>query len=115
MITPQDRKVFTMGGCHRLALAISKATGWPVCAFWEYSHYDFHAFVRTPAGTYLDINGEHTRDEICSYWAADAIRTVRTGYRFREWDASNPYRSYSDLRADELVPDVLAMCEGSYQ
>lgn len=69
MITTDDRDMFTRGCCHKLAQAISKITGWPVCAFFYEGQANIHAFVRTPRGTYVDIQGEHTEQEITKTWA----------------------------------------------
>jgi hypothetical protein len=117
-ISPHDHFVFTCGACHQLAFAIHEATGWPVCAFWgvykgKYD-YDVHAFVRTPRGTFLDIDGEHTRYGMCKKWHSRHIHTVRDVTTFMaEWDSDCWCSAYD--RARELVPTVLAFYEEGTQ
>lgn len=115
MITKKDISTFTEGWCHRLALAINRETGWPVVAFWNafMESYDTHAFVRTPRGTFLDIKGEHTADEMCREWYESEIREVDDLEFFDrdgEWGGFLE-QSYADKRASKLVPEVLQLVE----
>ncbi len=113
MIDWQDHYWFTEGACYRLALAIHDTTGWPVCAFWDERErdYDIHAFVKTPRGTYLDIEGEHTRKEMLDRWkGGTSIRQVRNLKWLADWGQPDDTDLQDcDERAIELVPEVLAM------
>jgi hypothetical protein len=112
-ITPDDISAFTEGSCYQLAEAVRDATGWPMYAFWDYvgRDYDIHAFVKTPRGTFLDIEGEHSRYRMLRDWAGDdgfGIRRVKKG--LRSWDFGNPY--YDSMpRARRIVPALLARYE----
>lgn len=56
-------RVFCLGQCHALAIALHAETGWPLRAV----HFDEngagvgvrHVGVETPSGMFLDIQGEH--------------------------------------------------------
>ena len=93
-VDPSDRhvrKVFTTGQCHSLSFALHALTGWPVVLLCEdYDDYDAydeddavqgdpnswaHAVVRSPWGTYVDIEGEWALDENdswCDMYAFEA-------------------------------------------
>ena len=51
-----------------LAEEIHKLTGWARCAFDQGFGSDTHAFVRTPRGTLLDIDGETDEQEFRIRW-----------------------------------------------
>ncbi len=117
-ITGHDIEAFTEGSCYQLALAVQEVTRWPVYAFWDRDSrdYDLHAFVKTPRGTFLDINGEHSRYAMFCDWVDYdfedyGIRRVRKDYNLRRWDLGNPHFD-SMPRARELVPALLSEYEG---
>lgn len=66
-----DVRRFTEGDCHYLARALQKLTGWPIYAFDSNYHDegDLHAFVKTPDGRILDIEGLHTVAEFMENWS----------------------------------------------
>jgi hypothetical protein len=69
-----DRKRFTSGDCHVLAMAISKKTGWPTyCFLGEWLIPDIHAFVLTPDGEALDIDGKRPLKAIMDEWQQEEI------------------------------------------
>lgn len=69
MITDEDIVTYTQGDCHELAIAIHKVTGWTTCAFDDYGEPNYHAFVKTPSGTFLDVRGEQTWEELYGEWS----------------------------------------------
>ncbi|MGH7238830.1 MAG: hypothetical protein ACREHG_02065 [Candidatus Saccharimonadales bacterium] len=69
-----DHQLFTQGACHWLAKVINRITGWPIYAFWnDETEWDDHIFVRTPYGTFLDIDGEQTKAELLERWNAKSL------------------------------------------
>lgn len=57
----QDR--YSNGQCHALAEALAEITGGQIVA-WQMSDGTGHAMCRLEDGTYLDVFGRHTRDEV---------------------------------------------------
>ncbi len=106
-----DHDMFTMGGCHILAMAIHDLTGWQLCALEDYDGYS-HAFVRTPRETYLDIEGEHVDlNGFLDRWHADEIRDAGPE-DFDDWQDDFDVAEVIE-RAAELAPDlVLAFLGG---
>jgi hypothetical protein len=92
-IAPTDREVFTYGSCYLLAEEIHERTGWPLCAFWddEIKDYVDHCFVLTPAGTFLDVDGEHDPDEFKDDWDREAIALLPDDFDLSDWGDENPY------------------------
>lgn len=93
--TPEGRQEFTLlsgridhdaesyfgrGFCHWLAGAISSITGWDLFTV-DYRTLDqpgwvpAHSGVLTPAGTVLDIFGEHTRQDVCDRYLHEGADT----------------------------------------
>lgn len=93
--TPDGRRYFTLttgtididaesffgrGFCHWLAGAIHSITGWDVYTI-EYRKLDeniwraAHSGVLTPAGTVLDIFGEHHHQDVCDRYLQDGNDT----------------------------------------
>src|ERR1035437_8971985 len=62
-----DVEHFTRGDCHVLAREIHRITGWPMHTFWK-DGPGGHAFILTPTGQALDIEGLHEPKEICTKW-----------------------------------------------
>jgi hypothetical protein len=108
-ITRQDKVRFMQGSCYQLAKALHDITGWPMYAYWDGAEYDIHVFVETPTGTYLDINGEHTKDQMLARWAmwSTDIRLV-TDYatQLAWWDNDNPHFD-SMPRAREVAEELV--------
>ena len=116
MITENDEAMFTRGGCLVLADLISEATGWPVCSLTtedEPDGPDIHAFVRTPDGKYLDIEGVHTEEEMLDRWVRwDPISIEE--YDLSQFDYSWAQRGESwtrdyEVRGSQVMPELLAM------
>lgn len=116
MITDYDERMFTRGGCLVLAEMISEQTGWPICALNtedEPDEPDIHAFVQTPDGHYLDIEGKHTADEMMGRWSVWNPVGIAEYYpedfqddwiqRGKQWS-----REY-EQRGEEILPELLAM------
>lgn len=116
MITADDESLFTRGGCLVLAELLNEQTGWPIYSL-NTSEYpdepDLHAFVRTPDGQYLDIEGKHTRDEMLARWAP------WQPFQLAEYDPEDfdetwtqrgePWAKEYEQRGAELVPELIAM------
>lgn len=71
MITDKDRERFTYGDCHYLARAIQKRTGWPIHALTVKSYPGepcVHAFIWTPDGKCLDVNGLRSIRKVLDDW-----------------------------------------------
>lgn len=78
--TITEQIAFTYGDCWVLALEIHKQYGLPV-AFFIGSEtanddanpniYWVHAFNALPNGTYLDVKGVHTREDLHGRWAEE--------------------------------------------
>jgi hypothetical protein len=70
-----DRERFTCGDCHVLAMAIHKKTGWPTyCFLGKWSMIpDVHAFVITPDGEALDIDGKRPVEALLDEWNQEEI------------------------------------------
>lgn len=93
---------FTEEYCDQLAIALHKKTGWQlfVCAEdWlnEEAHDErcygegvIHVLVRLPDGTFLDINGIQTEDQVLQKWP-DTFLRVTEGCCFRTWVHSPGY------------------------
>lgn len=106
--TDADRAMFTQGACHWLAIAINEMSGWPVCAFWRAEDYDIHAFVETPRGTYLDVEGEHSAEWFLDRWDALKIREVHNVSIFNGWDDMLFDPEVAKARARKLAPGLIA-------
>lgn len=119
-ITKRDKFIFTCGACHQLAYEIHKLTGWPMYAFHDDSEseswqsYDHHVFVQTPFGTFLDVTGEHNRQEMIDGWSYGNTRLhVRKLRRpkvlYDNWQAEwgkDPFPG-SSKRAQKLAPIIV--------
>lgn len=109
---------FTCGDCHILARAINKLTGWPIHVFcdepqdgpvqhWMWPNAQDHAFVITPDGQPLDIEGLHDDEAFISKWSS-------TGYHHEiEWDHLRTqwgkchFGDYSYSRAKKLAAEIV--------
>lgn len=97
------REAYVNGNCHFLAREISRKTGWPVttCLNSEGEHA-YHAFVLTPEGLGLDIDGLHTVEELAQQWGGATVNkqahSVVTGNHDDEFDS---WGSAEDLEYDD--------------
>lgn len=59
---------FLTGDCHLLAQEIHRRTGWPMVAIVPNDDPSdwIHVLVETPAGTLLDVQGEHDAETLCA-------------------------------------------------
>ena len=105
-----DIEHFTRGDCHVLARAIHRLTGWPMHVFWRNDGPGGHAFILTPEGKALDIEGLHEPDEICAKWRCPDYRPI-TWIRLRSAGWTHHYRTTSLQRARELAPLLVEMAE----
>lgn len=112
MITKKDSLDFTKGACWILAEEISAITGWDMVAFYDsYGYMAKHVFVRAPDGSYLDIEGKHSAEEMLERWECKYgydIRKIRARDKRRcslpySMGDQAPYRK----RAQELVPELV--------
>jgi hypothetical protein len=70
-VTDHDRDRFTSGYCHVLARAVQLASdGWPIrCFEGEDPRYPTcHAWVETPDGRFLDVEGAQDPNEFLARW-----------------------------------------------
>lgn len=110
MITEKDIYDFTRGACWILAEEISRVTGWEIRVF--YPPYP-HAFVRTPDGKYLDIEGLRSGGELMGDYGRSSnfqFRKYAEGFFGlpRDFMPEDYYRE----RARQLVPELLEMVKG---
>lgn len=107
-ITSLDVERFTCGDCHLLARAIHELTGWPICAFDAFDGPDIHAFVRTPSGKYLDIEGVHAPHTFKRNWHERRVRRISWAALAADWGDAPRYGRYSVVRARRLAPLLAA-------
>ena len=83
-----DEFRFTCGDCYILARRIHRITGWPMHCF-LYPGCSVgpqeHAFVVTPAGTALDVTGEHSLPSFRKKWGNLRHREFSRA-EMRAWD-----------------------------
>lgn len=107
LVPKKHRPIFTQGDCWMLAEEISKITGWPRCAFDQGYGSDTHAFVRTPAGTLLDIDGETDEGEFRIRWdcydESWSIIEVDANYEDEGWSVIFGRRKLAAEYAEALV------------
>lgn len=60
-----DLERFTEGDCWILAKRLHRVTGWPIHSFPDDSEPTDHAFVVTPNGFCLDVQGVCSQAEMC--------------------------------------------------
>lgn len=104
--TVPDLERFTLGDCHFLAHAIEKLTGWEMHCFVDGCDVPIdHAFVITPDGRALDVQGLHTLDDLCSRWGQWSHRAcVMSELYWGPGKGHSPrYGNYSFLRASVLA------------
>ncbi len=110
-LTPEHR--FMVGDCHLLAQAIHRKTGWPMVAVVdELNPSDWwHVLVETPAGTLLDVRGEHDIDDVCTDYdnSGDGSADIRE-FPFPGWATRlKPHRhaylidDHTSETADRLI------------
>lgn len=101
-----DQERFTRGDCHILARELNRRTGWPIYTFTKNGGRAWaHAFVKTPDGHYLDIEGLHTFHQIRRRWEAGFIKHWDSWEQLRDhdnrdsWSDGAWYGRFSSLRA----------------
>jgi hypothetical protein len=104
-----DESRFTHGACFILAEVIHDLTGWPICSFWNnyVDDFDWHVFILTPDGRFLDVRGWQTENELRDRWGWDkAIVTDIDSMELFNWTC--PFdRKESYKRAREIAPDLI--------
>jgi hypothetical protein len=105
MITNDDIEVYTEGDCFVLAQAVHEITGWPMCAFSYDNTPDLHAFVMTPDGKYLDIEGKHTPKQLRKKWQCGLDINEYTVDEFKLW--GEPNYDIGGERARELAQHLI--------
>jgi hypothetical protein len=117
-ITDHDRHLFTQGDCGLLARALHERTGWPMSSFChpDDSTPSLHAFVKTLAGMYLDVEGEKPYADFMSRWAVLSTIPTLPPWIMREdipwphgWEESgwNHAHFTGSYRRAEIVASVL--------
>lgn len=93
---------FTCGYCCEFACALHDLTGWPIYAeFSDHTNEDLiHAWVQTPNGRAVDINGVHSGSWARTKFSGSAPMEIRhvsredaegkfaQAHEYREWAAS---------------------------
>lgn len=117
-ITPDDEYQFTHGGCLVLAKMISEQTGWPLCALltrYYGEEPDIHAFVRTPDGRYLDVEGLHDEAAMLaeySQWQPCGIGEFYPEDFDESWpQESNYYGRQYEQRGAEIAPELIKLAQ----
>lgn len=103
--TALDIERFTEGDCHYLARALHRRTGWSMAAFSCGGEPDLHAFVLTPDGRVLDVQGACTKHVMRTRWGGKGIRA----YEWRALSAFGPpdYGEASVARARVVARNLL--------
>ncbi len=102
----KDVERFTRGDCHIFARAINLRTNWPIRIFKEPAPEGNHAWVLTPEGLALDINGLQFVEDLLDEW-----KVVKHSFTTWEtlrlaWDGAQ-YGAYSFKRAGILADKLL--------
>lgn len=113
-IGDNERKVFTSGQCHALALAVAKRTGWPFIAVdYEAQSGAAHCGVRLPGTTkILDIKGLHEEADWLSASGSSLVQIDDLDEIKRAWPYTKGGSMHTLTRhAEKFVDAVLAMVE----
>ena len=104
-ITDDDIVTFTEGDCNVLAEVIHNKTGWSFAAFHQDGWLDLHAFVITPSGKYLDVEGVHSYDDFVESWKCTTIIATTPEKLYKEWGPN--LFSHSRTRAEKIAPILI--------
>lgn len=104
-ITDLDIERFTCGDCHIFARAMNRCTGWELQTFYNGSEPDGHAFVVTPDGRRVDIEGAWTPSAHDKAWDGKGTAAPCRYSILKEYGWLSPtYGKYSYPRAKQLAP-----------
>lgn len=111
-IGENEKKAFTCGQCHALALAIVEATGWPFVAV-NYAKWGAaHCGVRLPDGRILDVEGPHTESDWLKSWGSNLTEIADLSEVREKWPTSKGGDMHPLTKhAPKFVDAVLAMVE----
>lgn len=65
VLDDRARRCFTMGQCHAFAIALNRATGWPILLF---DGWGGHVVVQHPSGRVVDIEGFKEPEDVANFY-----------------------------------------------
>jgi hypothetical protein len=107
-----DEQLFTRGACFILGIVLHGESGYELIEVCRYHDVDCHIMVKSDDGTYLDIRGYQTEEQVRDIWGEHVdIGPADLHELLTEWH--NPFDTVDCYaRALEIAPNLI---DGTYE